>query len=73
MEPIAVIGVSFKFPGGAETTDEFWKILVERRCTATEYPRDRFNIDAFWHPDGKKQNTVSRPRLSLVFYTNHGR
>lgn len=58
MEPIAIIGMSFRFPGGAETSDEFWQMLVEKRCAATDYPKDRFDIDAFWHPDGKKQNVV---------------
>lgn len=60
VEPIAIIGMSFRFPGGAETADEFWKILMEKRCTATTYPEDRFNIDAFWSPDASKQNIVSR-------------
>lgn len=57
-EPIAIIGIAFKFPQGAETSDKFWDLLVERRCAATEFPSDRFNIDAFWHPDYKRQNTV---------------
>ncbi|RYO87630.1 hypothetical protein DL762_004174 [Monosporascus cannonballus] len=58
-EPIAVIGMSFRFPRGAETSDDLWKLLVERRCAATEFPRDRFNIDAFWHPDHRRQNTIN--------------
>ncbi|KAI1735289.1 reducing type I polyketide synthase, partial [Xylaria scruposa] len=57
-EPIAVIGMAFKFPQGAETSDSFWDVLVGRKCAATEYPRDRFNIDAFWHPDLKKPNAI---------------
>ncbi|KAK8023703.1 polyketide synthase [Apiospora rasikravindrae] len=58
-EPIAVIGMSFKFPGGAETPESFWKMLVERRCAASKYPADRFNVDAFWHPDSKKLNIIN--------------
>ena len=58
-EPIAVIGMSFEFPGGAETSDEFWKMLVDKRCAASKYPADRFNTDAFWHADSKKQNILS--------------
>lgn len=57
-EPIAVIGMSFKFPGGAETSEDFWKLLAEKRNVAKEVPADRFNIDAFWHPDSTKQNIV---------------
>ncbi|KAK2612687.1 hypothetical protein QQS21_001304 [Conoideocrella luteorostrata] len=58
VEPIAIIGMSFKFPGGAESTDAFWKILEEKTCTATDYPKDRFNIDAFWHHDASRRNII---------------
>ncbi|KAI9154916.1 Squalestatin tetraketide synthase [Paramyrothecium foliicola] len=59
MEPIAIIGMSFKFPGGAETGDSFWQMLAQKKCAATEYPKDRFNIDAFWHPDSKRQGIIN--------------
>lgn len=59
MEPIAIIGMSFKFPGGAETSEDFWQVLIDKRCAATEVPKDRFVIDAYWHHDKKKLNTVS--------------
>jgi hypothetical protein len=58
-EPIAVIGMSFKFPQGAEDPDSFWETLVERRCTATKFPEDRFNVDAFWNEDSTMPNHVS--------------
>lgn len=61
MEPIAVIGMSFKFPGGAETSEDLWKLLVEKRNVASKVPEDRFNVDAFWHPDSSKQNIVGKP------------
>jgi hypothetical protein len=59
MEPIAIIGMSFRFPGGAESSEDFWQMLVGKKCAAAKVPRDRFNVDAFWNPDVKKQNTVS--------------
>ncbi|TGJ79407.1 hypothetical protein E0Z10_g9360 [Xylaria hypoxylon] len=59
VEPIAVIGMAFRFPGGAETPDKFWKMLMEKRCVAIEYPRDRFNIEAFSHTGGKKLGTIT--------------
>ncbi|RDL39058.1 uncharacterized protein BP5553_03398 [Venustampulla echinocandica] len=58
-EPIAIIGMAFKFPQGAETSDTFWKLLEDSQCTATTFPKDRFNIDAFWHPDSKRQNIMN--------------
>lgn len=61
VEPIAIIGMSFKFPGGAETSEEFWKLLVEKRNVASKVPEDRFNIDGFWHPDSTRQGIVGKP------------
>ncbi|KAF2469062.1 reducing type I polyketide synthase [Lindgomyces ingoldianus] len=57
----SIIGMSFKFPQGAEDPDTFWKTLLDRRCTATEFPKDRFNIDAFWNHDSKMPNHI-KPR-----------
>ena len=64
-ETIAVIGILFKFPGGAETSDDFWKMLMDRRCAASKYPTDRFNIDAFRHADKKKQNIVRGNNINI--------
>lgn len=59
-DPIAIIGMSLKFPGKAVDCDSFWKMLLERHCASTEFPKDRMNIDAFYHPDLKKQNKARR-------------
>jgi len=59
-EPIAVIGLSARLPQDAATTEGFWKMLCEGRSTRTEIPKDRFNIDAFYHPDPDRVDTVSR-------------
>lgn len=65
LEPIAIIGMSHKFPQEAIDNDSFWKMLLNQRCASTELPRDRLNIDAFYDPDPKKQNRV-RSRLHTV-------
>jgi myxalamid-type polyketide synthase MxaE and MxaD len=50
-EPIAVIGLSCRFPGGANDPDSFWKLLQEGKDAITEVPRARWDIDAFYDPD----------------------
>lgn len=59
LEPVAIVGLSFKFPQGAVSEDVLWEKLMNRECTSTEFPEDRVNIDAFYNPDHKKLNTVS--------------
>src|SRR3954464_6708879 len=44
-ERIAIIGVGCRFPGGANDTDSFWKLLVEGREAVCEVPADRWNIE----------------------------
>lgn len=61
LEPIAVIGLSLKFPQEAISPDSFWSVLMDARCTMTEVPRDRFNGAAFFHPDSNRLDAVSAP------------
>ena len=58
LEPIALIGMSLRFPQDAVSPDKFWQLLVEGRSTLTEIPKDRFNLEAFYHPDPSRCNTV---------------
>ena len=50
-EPIAVCGISLKFPQDAVSAETFWTMLSEKRSAMTEFPQDRFNIDAFYDPN----------------------
>ncbi|KAF2752775.1 reducing type I polyketide synthase [Pseudovirgaria hyperparasitica] len=59
-EPIAIIGMSFKFPKDIESSDAFLKALLVGENLATEYPEDRLNIDSFWHPSGKRNTIAAR-------------
>lgn len=58
LEPIAIVGMAFRFPGGAVTEDALWDMLLEKRCASSKFPSDRINIDAFHCPEGKRPNTV---------------
>ena len=61
--PLAIIGLAFEFPQGATSVEAFWQMLCEGRSARTDFPEDRLNIDAFYHPDGSRPNSVS-PSLS---------
>ncbi|MGQ4418601.1 SDR family NAD(P)-dependent oxidoreductase, partial [Streptomyces sp. SAS_269] len=49
-EPIAVIGISGRYPE-ARDLDEFWRNLAEGRDCVTEIPADRWDADALFDPD----------------------
>lgn len=50
-EPIAIIGVGCRFPGGANDLDTYWKILDEGLDVIKEVPSERWDIEAFYDPD----------------------
>ena len=55
--PIAIVGVSGRFPGDASSPDGLWELVSKGRSALTEVPRDRYNIDAFYHPSAEHQGT----------------
>ncbi|XP_044718107.1 polyketide synthase dehydratase domain-containing protein [Hirsutella rhossiliensis] len=50
-EPIAIIGGGCRFPGGASSPSKLWDLLRNPRDLVKRIPKDRFNVDAFYHPD----------------------
>ena len=57
--PIAIVGMSCRFPGGASDPESFWKLVSEGRSAWSKVPESRFNADAFYHPNSDRTDTVS--------------
>jgi acyl transferase domain-containing protein/acyl carrier protein len=49
-EPIAIIGVGCRFPGGVASPDDFWELLRGGVDAIRELPVDRWDIDAYYDP-----------------------
>jgi myxalamid-type polyketide synthase MxaB len=49
-EPIAVIGMACRFPGGANP-GEFWEFLMRGGDAVSEVPHDRWDVAALYDPD----------------------
>jgi len=50
-EPIAIIGMGCRFPGDANSPEQFWNLLHNGVDAITEVPPDRWNIDEYYDPD----------------------
>lgn len=50
-EPLAIVGIGCRFPGGVEDTESFWNMLAEGRSGIIEVPENRWNRERFYHPD----------------------
>ncbi|WP_338865511.1 type I polyketide synthase [Myxococcus stipitatus] len=62
-EPIAIIGMGCRFPGGANDPASFWKLLRDGVDTVQEVPRGRWDVDAYYDAD---------PSVPGKMYTRHG-
>ena len=54
------MGVSCRFPGGANNPQAFWQLLAAGTDAIREIPGDRWDVDAFYDPDPRapgKMNT----------------
>ncbi|MCU1501091.1 MAG: hypothetical protein JWM12_445, partial [Ilumatobacteraceae bacterium] len=50
-EPIAIICMGCRFPGGADSPDAFWSLLERRVDAVREVPPERWDVNAFYDSD----------------------
>lgn len=48
---IAIVGIGCRFPGGINSADSLWKLLVEGREAVSDVPPDRWNVERFYDPE----------------------
>ncbi|MGC1884834.1 MAG: type I polyketide synthase [Stellaceae bacterium] len=51
--PVALVGMACRFPGAADL-EEFWSLLKAGRDAVGEIPDDRWDVEAYFHPDPAK-------------------
>ncbi|KAJ5154650.1 uncharacterized protein N7500_010089 [Penicillium coprophilum] len=52
--PIAIIGMSCRFPGDVTTPERLWQMCADGRNTWSQTKEGRFNLNRFYHPQGDK-------------------
>ncbi|KAL3457943.1 hypothetical protein BJX64DRAFT_292701 [Aspergillus heterothallicus] len=55
--PIAIIGIAGRFSQDATDADRFWDFLLQARQSSGPFPKERFNAEAYYHPDAEHGGT----------------
>jgi acyl transferase domain-containing protein/NAD(P)-dependent dehydrogenase (short-subunit alcohol dehydrogenase family)/acyl carrier protein len=50
-DPIAIVGMACRVPGGGDTPDQFWQLLANGTDAVREVPADRWNGEAWYDKD----------------------
>jgi len=57
-EPIAVVGIGARLPGGVDNAGDFWQFLVDGANGVIRVPADRWDADEFYSPDYTVPGTI---------------
>ncbi|MCB8984308.1 MAG: SDR family NAD(P)-dependent oxidoreductase [Ardenticatenaceae bacterium] len=58
-EPIAVISMACRFPGGANTPEAYWQMLQQGTDAITEIPPERFDAEAYFDADPEAPGKIA--------------
>jgi acyl transferase domain-containing protein len=47
--PVAIVGMAVRLPGGVNTTEKFWDMLINKKDGHCKVPETRYGADAFYN------------------------
>lgn len=65
-EPIAIVGMSCRFPGKSNSPEMYWNLLSQGLDGISEVPKERWDIDAYYDPDPDAPGKMSTRKGGFI-------